>query len=749
VASTKTISVTGWVRRVIYCKGDYYILELFEEATQKAVVGRGSLYGLIQVKPEVPITLTGVMRRHPKFGPQLAIQSWEPWVRDAEAVEMFLHTCVDGFANRELAEQVASLGDEVFSRLAEGSEAVVGALPLGFDPEVLQGAILGWERAVAVRDLSGLLQTGGLGAANIQAAMTRFGMEAASIIQKDPYRLMEVLRDFGKVDRLAMKLGLKPNDVRRAAGGILWTLREGAQQGHLYFKRSQVPTMAADLFDRNSLLPLPEKEFVNALRSLAKRKAVVLESGTGIYLPDAFHYERESATMLAKLLAPADIDVDLNPFLERYEKANRITLSEDQRRAVEQLANDRVLVLTGLPGTGKTTAVRVLVRLFEEARVSFALMAPTGIAAKRLSSVTGHAASTIHRALRYDGNEWGVNTHNRYVVDAVIVDEVSMVDQELLFRLLSALRPDTILVLVGDDAQLPSVGPGNVLRELVDCDSVPNVRLTQIFRQAVKGEIVLNSHRINRGEIPTLETDDKDTEFRFIRLSDDDKIVTLIVEMAAKLKARNANFQILSPKYAGDVGVDNLNERLRDRLNPSGGREWKRGAQHFRLGDRLMVVKNDYERGVYNGDMGKLVRITRDELEVRIHGLGETDPDTMVTFSYEAAEEKLCLAYAVSVHKSQGSEFDTVILPVVRSQGQMLQRNLLYTAVTRARKKVWLIGEDAAIERAVRNNKVVKRNTALSKAVTTSLAAGVEKGHGQEGSDAAADSDAAGEASAS
>jgi len=741
-----TVSASGWVRRVIFNKDDFYILELYEEATQKALVVRGPLYGLIQVKPNVPITLTGTMRKHPKFGPQLALQTWEPWPRDEEAVEVFLHTCVAGFADRELARQIASLGDEAFQKLAEGSEAVMGALPLGTDAEALQEAILGWERAVAVRDLSGLLRTGGLGAGDIQAAMNRFGMDAASVVREDPYRLMEALRDFRKVDLLGMKLGVKANDPRRAAGGILWALREGASQGHLFFRRSQIPSMAEGLFHRHSLLPLSDKEFTNALRLLAERKALVLESGTGVYLPDFFAFERDSANLLANLLAPADMDVDLQPFLESYEKLNRITLSDDQRRAVEQLAANRVLVLTGLPGTGKTTAVRVLVRLFEEAKVSFALMAPTGIAAKRLSAVTGQGASTIHRALRYDGKEWGLNARNRYVVDAVIVDEVSMVDQELLFRLLSALRPDTILVLVGDDAQLPSVGPGNVLRELVDCDSIPNVRLTQIFRQSVKGEIVLNSHRINRGEIPTLDTNDKDTEFRFIRLSDEDRIVNLVVEMAAKLKARNANFQILSPKYKGDVGVDNLNERLRDRLNPAGPKEWKRGAQHFRLGDRLMVIKNDYELGVYNGDMGKLTRIGRDYLVVRIHGIGENDPDTVVEFSFEAAQEKLCLAYAVSVHKSQGSEFDTIILPVVRSQGQMLQRNLLYTAVTRARRKVWVIGEEDAVERAVRNNKVITRNTSLSKAVTESLAAGVEKGHGQEGTAEGSDPQAEGSA---
>lgn len=452
---------------------------------------------------------------------------------------------------------------------------------------------------------------------------------------------------------------------------------------------------------------------------MVDNKALVLDPERGVYLPEFYAYERESAGMLAQLLAPSDLGVDFEPFIQEYERVNHITLSEDQRAAVQALCEHRVLVLTGLPGTGKTTTVRALVRFFEEGRQSFSLMAPTGIAAKRLASVAGHPAMTIHRALKYDGEVWGHHDGNRYIVDAVIVDETSMVDQELLFRLLCALRPETMLVLVGDDAQLPSVGAGNVLRELVACPDVPSVRLTKIFRQSEKGEIVTNSHRINRGEMPELLDPRKHkTEFKFLKCGDEDKIVDVIVKMAATLKARDTNFQIMSAKYAGTVGVDNLNTRLRDTLNPEGQMEWAQGGQHFRLGDRLMVIRNDYKRSVYNGDMGKLTGIGKKHLLVRIHGVTNRDPDTQVEFTHAAAVEKLRLAYAVTVHKSQGNEFDVIIMPVVRSQGRMLQRNLIYTAVTRARKQVWLVGEEEAIRRAVANNKVVQRNTALGEALS-------------------------------
>jgi exodeoxyribonuclease V alpha subunit len=312
------------------------------------------------------------------------------------------------------------------------------------------------------------------------------------------------------------------------------------------------------------------------------------------------------------------------------------------------------------------------------------------------------------------------------VVDAVVLDEASMLDQELLFRLLSALRPETRIVFVGDDAQLPSVGPGNVLREMIECDEVPHVRLTEIFRQSVKGEIVTNSHRINSGKLPDLSTQNSDSEFRFVRCPDEDRIAELIVQMASKLKARDANFQVLSPKYDGAIGVTRLNERLRDVLNPEGPMEWVRGKTRFRKGDRLMVIQNDYELNVYNGDVGKLDTISNDGLLVKIHGVGDRIPDTMVPFKSEIAATKLRLAYCITAHKSQGSEFDTIIMPITRSQGRMLQRNLLYTAVTRARKRVWLIGEEIAVQKAVENNKVIRRNTIFSRAITAALKAGVQ-----------------------
>jgi exodeoxyribonuclease V alpha subunit len=743
-------SIPGIVDRVIFNQGTYYILNLMslsepddefeEQVPSRPVKVKGHLYGLLQVRESTPIRLVGKWVRHQKYGREFSFQSWEPCAATPSAIVSFLNTCVEGFSDlRWVQALVHRYGTETFEWLTKRPGAIQAEPFEGISEATVERGLLGWERSLAHRDVSLILQSGGLSGTDIQMVMFKFGMEASKIVAENPFRLLEISGfAYGKVDRLAIHLGVDPEDPRRVQGAVLWALREAAQQGHLYMRRGELGATISNLTQKEAIYPLPlgddpSKAYNDAVVHLLRQKAAILDLEAGLYLPDLFTYERQSAALLSTLLSDTTVDMDIVPSIESYERSTSLQLSAAQRQAVELLAQHRVLVITGLPGTGKTTVLRVIVRVLENAKKRLALMAPTGIAAKRLSAVTGHAASTIHRALKYDGEAWGYHENNRYVVDAVVLDEASMMDQELFYRLLSSLRPDTRLVLVGDDAQLPSVGPGNVLRELLDCAQVPHVRLTEIFRQSVQGEIVGNSHKINSGKLPDLGVQDKDSEFRFVRLSDEERIVSLIVEMAVKLKARNANFQVLSPKYDGLVGVNNLNERLRDALNPEGPKEEKYGDLRFRQGDRLMVVANDYELGVYNGDVGKLAHIGKDEVVVRIHGVGANAMDTEVVFKNATIREKLRLAYAITVHKSQGSEFDTILMPIVRSQGRMLQRNLLYTAVTRARKRVWLIGEETAVQKAIENNKVIRRNTAFSKSVTACLAAGVRLSNDDSG----------------
>lgn len=700
----------------------YYILS-FESVGHGTCTVKGNLFGLTSVRNDVPLKLSGKWGVSQKYGgKEFSFHTWEPYASKTDDVKTFLSTCITGFSDWDVVNAVVEkYGTGTYAALTDSPTKVLDEVTT-VPRDALEKAVLGWERSLALRDLSLLLKEGGLGAMETQAAMAFFGLSAATSIKENPYRLMEIPGfSFQKVERLALYLGIPPQDIRRSQGVVLWALQEASkQQGHLFLRKGELGYGIRELMQRDKYPAVADTALDNAVVALHKQKAVVLEPGTGVYLNTLHKYERVAAENLSKMLGNTEpLKEDLGPFIDAYQKSYHIELSPAQRTAIETFSRRRVLIITGLPGTGKSANLRALVRLMEESGLNFSLMAPTGIAAKRLAFFTGRDASTIHRALAYDGSEWGLNENNRLLTDAVVVDEASMMDQELFFRLLSALRPETRLVLVGDDAQLPSVGPGNVLRELIDCPEVPHVRLTQIFRQSGKGEIVTNSHKINAGDMPDLDGA-VESEFRFIRLPEEKKIADMVVYLASKLKEKDANFQVLSPMYKGLVGVDTLNDRLRDTLNPAGAMEWRKGDLHFRVGDRVMVVQNDYKLGIYNGDVGKLMAVhtggKEPGLVVKIYGIGTADEE--VFFKESTAREKLRLAYAITVHKSQGSEFDNIILPMVPGHGIMLQRNLLYTAVTRAKKKVWLLGDETAIRKAIDNNRVIKRNTGLSKAIS-------------------------------
>jgi exodeoxyribonuclease V alpha subunit len=728
-------SIWGHVGRIIH-RGEKFFVFSFEvdhadpDVSDKHITVSGHLYGLLQVMPGVPIQFVGDWIRHPKFGRQFSPYGWFPWATHDHGVERFLSECIDGFADMQIVEMlVRNFGTLLFDKLTDEPQQVLNLVPDDrASPQrmLLETAVLRWNEARALSNLSIFLQDYDMSEDVIRAVFQRFGTDAIEMISDNPYRLVAVDGfAFAKADKLAGRIGIGRLDPRRMDGAVLWILKKEAQQGHLSVRRGDFVHLLASLAQSEQVAGFEgdnlQAQLMAAVTRLEAANLVKVDPTVGVYQPDLYRFEREGAEKLAKFLTPSKIDVDLLTFLDDYERSNQIDLSDAQREAVQKLVESRVLALTGLPGTGKTTLIRAMVRLFKQAGMSFLLMAPTGIAAKRLGAVTGESAGTIHRMFGYDGQSWDFNGRNKYGVAAVIVDEMSMVDQELFYRVLDALHPETLLVLVGDDAQLPSVGPGNVLRELISSPKMPHVRLTQIFRQTEQSEIVLASHKINKGESPAL---DGKKEFQFVLITDEDRIVDFIVAAAVKLKARDANFQVLSPKYDGTIGVHNLNDQIRDKLNPLlGQKQWKAGKLNFREGDRVMVVRNDYKLNVYNGDMGKLISIDKDSLKVRVHGVGAGAVDTQIDIPKSQAVTMLRLAYAITVHKSQGSEFDTVLMPIVKSQGRMLQRNLFYTAITRAKKKVWLLGDNAAVFKAIGNDRVLQRNTVFSRAITEAMTA--------------------------
>jgi exodeoxyribonuclease V alpha subunit len=710
----------------------FSVFEYSGYVSSKSTTATGHLFGIDQMSQGIVLELEGDWVTHARYGRQFKIRGWRPWSRHALDVTAFFRFAVSVFQDVDLMERfVGHFGNDAYEILMDERADTFSAEAIVLGEIKLASAR--WRAIRGIATLAESLQEYELGATLIEGVFDRFGFAAVEILADNPYRLVEVEGvSFQNADRIASRRGIDPSDPRRTAAAVLWTIRDQTrQQGHLYLRRGDIAPMLLDLIRRTGIAPFGETDLTtavsDALEDLEKNEAVKVDHDVGVYLPDLHMFERGGAGMLCRFLTPSALILDVAQFLTDYERVNDIELSDLQREAVSKLIANRVLVVTGAPGTGKTTLIKAFVQLFRALGISFSLMAPTGIAAKRLGYVTDAPACTIHRALKYDGFQWGCNGQQKIAVDAVIVDESSMVDQELAFRLLDALEPSTMLVLVGDDAQLPSVGPGNVLRELIACGAIPTIRLEHVFRQAETSDIVLAAHKIRRGESP-LGLPPKDaTEFQFVSCSNEDTICELIVKMAVKLKSRDANFQVLSPKYEGVVGVDHLNACLRDALNPDVGQpSCDLLNVNVRVGDRLMIVKNDYKLNVYNGDIGKLVEIHRDRLSVKVHGIG-THPDTLVDIPKDKAPVMLKLAYCLTVHKSQGEEFETVLLPLVRSQGRMLQRNLFYTAVTRARKKVWLLGEADAVHKAVANAKVQQRNTVLRSLITPQLDGSAEQ----------------------
>jgi len=725
------ISLRVLVTGVIHKAEDFYILTVEPSRAESShldrkIVCKGRFFGIQGVVPGVPLELFGKWSQHSKFGKQFDFNGWGPWAMSEVGVENFLRHCLGILDESKIGDLVDTFGIDTFRVLSEDPKRLSEVQ--GFDESTIGSLTNAWIEAVTSSELSSLLADHDVTSEQMKALFNAFGSESRRIISDNPYSLLEVEGfEFSKVDDVAESRGVPKTDPRRFEGAVLWVLREASQAGHLCVRRGDLAMnlreslkAEAETFGSQDLA----RDLMDATARLESKGKVFIDPDVGVYLPILYNFERRSAECLARFRTPLSLEIDLKEFLETYENTHQIQLSDAQQDAVNKLISNRVLVLTGGPGTGKTTVLKTFVELFKKAGVSFQLMAPTGIAAKRVAMVTGHEAATVHRTFRFNGEEWYYNEWNKFPVGAVIIDEMSMLDQELFFRVVSSLEERTILVLVGDDAQLPSVGPGSVLRDLVRCPAIPTVRLTQIFRQAQQSEIVVNSHRINRGE--SILTGDENSDFRFVSL-DDSRIVDLILKMAEKLKARDANFQVLSPKYDGIVGVTNLNERLREVLNPlgPGKMEVVIGKLRFRVGDRLMVIKNDYKLGIYNGDMGKLVEIHADYLRVRVHGIGESGLDANVDVPRNDVPQKLRLAYAITVHKCQGSEHDTIILPMVREHGRMLQRNLFYTAVTRAKKRVWVLGDRGAVQKAIDNDKVIARNTGFGKAIMKAIGSGV------------------------
>jgi exodeoxyribonuclease V alpha subunit len=553
----------------------------------------------------------------------------------------------------------------------------------------------------------------------------RYEDTALSVVRTDPYRLAREVVGIGfpTADDIAKRVGISPEAPERVQAGVLHLLGEASSEGHLYLPEGE-------LIDRTKELIQVDEEAVRAaIELLARVRDVVAEdddpeagpdskSGRVVYLAALHAAESGLAQRVAELLThePEELEIDAEKAVEWFERTEKLTLAGQQREAIRRALGAKVLVITGGPGTGNTTLVRGIVEILRRKERRIRLAAPTGRAAKRLEETTGQRGSTIHRLLEFDPMTGGFTRGPQRPLDAdlVIVDEASMIATVLAYHLVSALPDEAQLVLVGDVDQLPSVGPGNVLSDLIRSGPVEVVRLTEIFRQARESRIVANAHRVNAGEMPVWAPDPTgDEDFFFFERREPEEILRTLATLVTRRIPQGfgldpfEDIQVLTPMNRGLLGVERLNEVLRDLLNPT-GKEIVRGGTRFRVGDKVMQIRNNYELEVFNGDVGRLLAIDEDEATVVCRF-----DDREIEYPFASLDE-LTLAYACSIHKSQGSEYPAVVVPLHTQHFVMLARNLLYTALTRAKRLVVLVGTTRALEIAVRNRKDRMRYTRLA-----------------------------------
>lgn len=721
----------GTVKRIIFCSEDtnFFVFALEDRSDQSVKKVKGT-FALDRPYPAQELTVTGQWEKT-KYGPTFAAHSLEPAKpTTTEGIERYLIEYVDRIGKVTARRLVETFGTETLDVLSNQPERLDEVPRL--NKVQRQKLIDEWCNFNQYRDVAIQLLNLDIPTGAVSRIYETWGTDAIEKVNENPYCLMQ-LRGIGflTADRIALQLGIKPDSPFRIGACIQYSLEQASSAaGHLYLPIQSLEPQVRRLIRRNEVTDigrrLTTEDLRFALSELMDKDAIVCD-GSKVYLTPNYQHEAASAELLAEFIGSHSLfDVDVPEFINQYQNDHSIEFSDEQSEAIRALHNNRVVLVTGLPGTGKTTVTRALVRLFKSENLRFELLSPTGIAAKKLSNVVGETASTIHRALGYkEGSDWVYNERNKLGTDAVIVDECSMVDQEVFCRLLLALEPSTLLVLVGDAAQLPSVGAGNVLHELIRSEAVCRVNLTQIFRQEEASDIVLNAHKINAGELPQIgDPVSAKTDFRFIPRNADEDIRTGILNTIERIHDRSegSTYQVLSPRWGGELGVTRLNEEIREVLNPlEMQREVTLKSNLFRVGDRIIVTRNDYEKGVFNGEVGRIDGINSKQGELEVTIFDEVRMDKQVKFSYQEAPDLLNPAFAITIHKSQGLEYDYVVMPFVTGFSIQLQRNLLYTAITRARRKVFIFGHWEAITKAVENDEVQDRYTAFSERLRAAL----------------------------
>jgi exodeoxyribonuclease V alpha subunit len=704
----------------------HFTVARFKPLAGEAVTVIGELVGASE---GMPLRLRGQYVVDRKWGRQFKVTTFQLRTpATALGIEKFIGSGLIPGIGPELAKRVvAKFGMDTLEVIEKHPERLAEVIGIG--PSRAGSISQAFAAHRHVQDVMVFLQGHGVSAAYAARIVKKYGKDAIRIVTDNPYRLARDVWGIGfrTADGIAAKLGIARDAPARLEAGLVFALEQSSEDGHLHVPQDELLARTAELLSIGAET-LPPRLDILELRGDVVREPLG-DRGICVALPELRRAEAQAAEWLAELarshLRP--IALPVSDAINAFETVTGLELATQQRAAVEAALRDPCVVITGGPGVGKTTIVKAIVHLARLGRRSVSLAAPTGRAAKRLAEATGVEAMTIHRLLEYQPQQGGFTRGRDEPLDAdvVIIDEASMVDALLFHALVAAVQPGAQLVLVGDVDQLPSVGPGNVLGDVIDSGAATVIRLTEIFRQAAQSKIVLSAHKINHGELPDLDTPPgAATDFFFIGRDDPEAARATIVELVAeRIPARFglaaiADVQVLTPMHRGDLGTAALNRALQDKLNPAGGPELVRGDRTFRRGDKVMQLRNDYDRNVFNGDIGVIESLEPEAGVLRV------DFGDKKIVTYERGElDQLVHAYAVSVHKSQGSEYAAVVIPLVTQHFMMLQRSLLYTAVTRGKKLVVLVGTKRAVQLAVRNVDAKKRYTWLAERVRSAMAA--------------------------